>query len=123
MRFIQMWFLPINSDLEPVLQQKGVTRKERTGRFLPLASNAHPEALPLFAEAQVFASFLPAGAKAVYSFLPRRGGYLYVLEGGPVTVAGATVPALAAAMITAETELAVTTADAAELLLVDVLTP
>jgi redox-sensitive bicupin YhaK (pirin superfamily) len=123
MRFIQMWFLPTGSDLEPALQQKAVTRKERTGRFLPLVSNAHPEALPLFAEAQVFASFLPAGAKAVYSFLPRHGGYLYVLEGGPVTVGAATVPALAAAMLTAETELAVTTAYAAELLLVDVLTP
>jgi hypothetical protein len=33
------------------------------------------------------------------------------------------VTAFAAAMITAETELAVATADAAELLLVDVLTP
>jgi redox-sensitive bicupin YhaK (pirin superfamily) len=122
MRFIQMWFLPTDSDLQPMLQQKAVTRKERTGRFLPLASNTHPEALPLFAKAQVFASFLPAGAKPVYPFLPRHGGYLYVLEGGPATVGAATVPALAAAMITAETELAVTTADAAELLLVDVLT-
>jgi redox-sensitive bicupin YhaK (pirin superfamily) len=123
MRFIQMWFMPTDSDLEPVLQQKAVTRKERTGRFLPLASNAHPEALPLFAEAQVYASFLPAGAKAVYPVLPRHGGYLYVLEGGPVTMGAAPVPALAAAMITAETEIAVTAANAAELLLVDVLTP
>ncbi len=101
---------------------KSCDPEERTGRFLPLASNAHPEALPLFAEAQVFASFLPAGAKAVYPFLPRHGGYLYVLEGGPVTVGAATVPALAAAMLTAEAEITVTTPDAAELLLVDVLT-
>ena len=121
MRFIQMWFLPTDSDLEPALQQKAVTRKERTARFLPLASGAHPEALPLFAEAQVYASFLPAGAKVVYPFRPRHGGYLYVLEGGPVTVGAAPVPALAAAMITAETKITVTAADAAELLLVDVL--
>ena len=92
MRFIQMWFLPTDSELKPALQQKAVTRKERTGRFLPLAANAHPEALPLFAEAQVFASFLPAEAKAVYPFLPRHGGYLYALEGGPVTVGAATCP-------------------------------
>ncbi|MGD0662705.1 MAG: hypothetical protein ABSD38_32030 [Syntrophorhabdales bacterium] len=58
--------------------------------------------LPLFAEAQVYAGFLPAGAKVVYPFLPRHGGYLYVLEGGPVTVGAAPVPTLAAAMITAE---------------------
>jgi quercetin 2,3-dioxygenase len=121
MRFIQMWFLPTDPDLEPDLQQKAVTRRERTGRFLPLASSAHPEALPLLAEAQVYASFLPGGAKVAHPFKPRHGGYLYVLEGGPVTVNAASLPALAAAMVTSEAEIVVTAADDTELLLVDVL--
>ena len=64
---------------------------------------------------------LPGGAKAVYPFPPRHGGYLYVLEGGPVTLGAAAMPALAAAMITGETGIAVSAADDAELLLVDVL--
>jgi redox-sensitive bicupin YhaK (pirin superfamily) len=121
MRFIQMWFLPTDPNLEPALQQKAVTRKERTGKFLPLASSAHPEALPLLAEAQVFASSLPAGATVPYSFKPGHGGYLYVLEGGPVTVGTASLSALGAAMLTAVAEISFTAADDAELLLVDVL--
>jgi redox-sensitive bicupin YhaK (pirin superfamily) len=121
MRFIQMWFLPTDPNLEPALQQKSVTRQERTGKFLPLASNAHPEALPLLAEAQVYAGFLPAGVQVTYPFQPRHGGYLYVLEGGPVTVGAAAMPALAAATITAEAEITVAATDDAELLLVDVL--
>jgi redox-sensitive bicupin YhaK (pirin superfamily) len=121
MRFIQMWFLPMNPNLEPAVQQKRVTRKERTGRFLPLASSTHPRALPLFAEAQVHAAFLPAGAATAYAFRPRHGGYLYVVEGGPVTAGGHPLAALAAARITAEKEILVNAGNDAELLLVDVL--
>jgi hypothetical protein len=52
----------------------------------------------------------------VYAFQPGHGGYLYVLEGGPVMLGAEPLPALAAA------EIAVTALEAAELLLVDVLT-
>ncbi|HZE20469.1 MAG TPA: pirin family protein [Desulfobaccales bacterium] len=123
MRFIQMWFLPHNFNLEPAVQQKRVTRQERTGRFLPLVSNNHPGALPLFAEGQVHAAFLPAGTAAAYAFLPGHGGYLYIVEGGPVTAGVHVMPALAAATITAEEEIRVKAENDAELLLVDVLTP
>jgi redox-sensitive bicupin YhaK (pirin superfamily) len=121
MRFIQMWFLPRNPHLEPAVQQKRVTRKERTGRFLPLASSTHPGALPLLAEAQVHAAFLSAEAAAAYAFLPGHGGYLYVVEGGPVTAAAHSIPALAAAVITGEKEIRINAENEAELLLVDVL--
>jgi redox-sensitive bicupin YhaK (pirin superfamily) len=121
MRFIQMWFLPRDPNLEPAVQQKRVTRKERTGRFLPLASSIHPGALPLFAEAQVHAAFLPAGATAAYALPPGHGGYLYIVEGGPVTAGAHPLPTLAAAMITAENEVLVNAGKDAELLLVDVL--
>ena len=74
-------------------------------------------------EAQVHAAFLPAGAAAAYVFLPGHGGYLYIVEGGPVSAAARTLPALAAAMITAEKETLVKAENDAELLLVDVLAP
>lgn len=55
------------------------------------------------------------------AFLPRHGGYLYVMEGGPITAGAHPLPALAAALITAETQILVKAAADAELLLVDVL--
>lgn len=37
LRFIQMWFLPSRSGLEPAVQQKQVNKAERTNRWLPLS--------------------------------------------------------------------------------------
>lgn len=120
MRFIQMWFLPWEQNLTPALQQKAVEQAERTNRFLPLVSNQQPGALPIFSEAQVFAGFITPGHRVTH-FLPAgQGAYLYVLEGGPVTVNGQVMPALAAAMLTAEPDLTVTARGEAELLLIEV---
>jgi len=120
MRFIQMWFLPWEQDLTPALQQKAVEQAERTNRFLPLVSNQHPGALPIFSEAQVLAGFITPGHRVTHTLPAGQGAYLYVLEGGPVTVNGQVMPALAAAMVTAEPDLTVTAQGEAELLLIEV---
>jgi quercetin 2,3-dioxygenase len=119
MRFIQMWFLPERLDLDPAVQQKAVSRPERTNGFLPLASPKLPGALPLRSDATVFSSFLETGRAISHSIERGRGAYLYVLEGGPVRANGQTLTDLAAAELTDEATLRVAADHDAELLLID----
>ena len=119
MRFIQMWFIPERLDLEPSVEQKAVSRTERTNGFLPLASPRHEGALPLRSDASVFSSFLETGRAISHPLERGRGAYLYVLEGGPVHANGQPLPALAAAEFSDEATLRVVADRDAELLLVD----
>lgn len=119
MRFIQMWFLPDRRDRDPAVEQKEVTRPERTNGLLPLASPHLAGALPLRSEASVFSSFLETGRAVSHALERGRGAYLYVLEGGPIRANGQSLPALAAAEFTDEATLRVTADHDAELLLVD----
>src|SRR2546427_3405119 len=102
MRFIQMWFLPEKKGLEPSMEQKAMEKKERTNKLLPLVSNKHPGALPIRQDAQVFASFLEPGHSLTHELKRGRGAYLYVVEGGPISLVGEHVPAFGAAKITGE---------------------
>lgn len=120
MRFIQMWFLPSRPGLEPAVQQKQVEIAQRTNRWLPLISNLHQGALPIFSNAQVFTSFLETDATVQHTLDPGRGAYLYVLEGGSVMVNGLLLPVLGAAKIVDESAIRVQAEKSAELLLVDV---
>lgn len=119
MRFIQMWFLPERLDLAPSVEQKAVSRSERTNGFLPLASSRHEGALPLRSDASVFSSYLETGRAISHPLKPGRAAYLYVVEGGPVRVNGRAMPDLAAAELTDEATLRVVADRDAELLLVD----
>lgn len=120
MRFIQMWFYPSRHGLDPSVEQKAIEKTERTDRFLPLVSNRDKGALPIVSDARVLSSFLHGGKTEHYDLEPGRGLYLYVLEGGPLSVNGTGVPALGAAMITDETAIDVFAEQDAELLLVEV---
>ncbi len=120
MRFIQMWFLPRVPDLEPAVQQKQFELDDRAGRWLPLVSNNDPRALPINADAAVYASYLKPGQRLTLIVDEGRGAYLYVLEGGPVHFDGHELPALGAAMLEGREELALATDDEVELLLVEV---
>ena len=120
MRFIQMWFLPAEQDLEPSMEQKAVSQEERLNRFLPLVSNEHKAALPIHADAQVHSCFLQAGQAVPYQIERGWGVYLYVLEGGPVQLNGHRIPTLGAAQVQQEKALRVEAEGDAELLLVSV---
>ena len=118
MRFIQMWILPEKRGLEPSVEQKAVERVERTNRWLPLVSNKHPGALAIRQDAQVLASFLERGRSLTYEFPRGHGGYVYVIEGGPISLAGASIPEFGAAKITAEDRISIASEGDSELLLV-----
>ena len=120
MRFIQMWFFPRVPDLEPAVQQKQTEKEDRTGHWLPLVSNDHDGALPINADAAVYASLLPARQVLSFTLGKGMGAYLYVLEGGPVALDGEVMTALTAAMIQGQPEFTVTAEEEAELLLVEV---
>ncbi len=120
MRFIQMWFTPSVRGLPPSVERKSVRKEERTNHFLPLVSNAYPDALSIVSDAHVFSCFLQSGMKVEYALRPDRGIYLYVLEEGPILVNGQILPALGAAKIEYEAEIEVKGSGDAELLLVDV---
>lgn len=120
MRFIQMWFLPAESDLEPALQQKQVMKTERLNRLLTLVSNDDPDALPIASDARVYASSLESGNKLAYGLESGRGAYLYVVDGGPLRLNGHEIPVLGAAKIIGSKEVDIAAEDDAELLLVEV---
>jgi hypothetical protein len=120
MRFIQMWIMPDRPGLPPSVEQKRVERAERTSVLLPLVSNRHPGALGIHQDAMVFSSFLRQGHSLIYAIDGNRGLYLYVLEGGPVSIDSHEVPALGAAAITGETGIRIESKGDAEMLLVDV---
>lgn len=120
MRFIQMWFYPSRTGLKPSVEQKAVEQRERTDRLLPIVSNKDDDALPIISDARVLSSFLHAGRSVHYDLDERRGLYLAVLEGGPITVNGTRVPELGSAMVSEEPAIDVTAEHDAELLLVDV---
>jgi len=121
MRFIQMWFFPSKKSLKPSVEQKAAEKKDRTNRFLPLVANDHPDALRIFSDAEVYSCFLQTGRRLEHQIKAKRGGYLYVLEGGPVIVEGHRVPALGAAKLSGEMKVAADAEKDAELLLIDVL--
>lgn len=120
MRFIQMWFMPKQADLDPAVQQRSVDRSERLNRFLPLVSSEQPGALPLAADAQVLACSLQARQAAEYRITPGRACYFYVISGGPVNLNDHPVPELGAAIIIHEERIRAWAYSEAELLLVEV---
>lgn len=120
LRFVQLWLYPEALNLPPSVEQREVERSERADRWLPLVSSRHPGALPLRADAAVLACALGHRRSASYPLEPGRGVYLYVLEGGPVSLSGLPVPALAAAEVRGSGLVEVRAERQAELLLVDV---
>lgn len=120
MRFIQIWYMPERLNMRPSVEQREVTKAERTNRWLPLVSSRIPGTLPLRADGSVLSSYLEATHTVEFPVEPGRGLYLYVLSGGPVVVNGARLRALDAAEATGEGTLVTTAETDSELLLLDV---
>jgi len=121
MRFIQMWFMPSKPDLEPSVEQKEVAKADRKNKLLCLVSNDAEGALPIVSDAEVYSSFLEEGNSVTCEFKPGWGGYLYVLEGGPVWLDGNELGHLDAAMAEKEAAIIIKAKGDCELLLVKVL--
>jgi redox-sensitive bicupin YhaK (pirin superfamily) len=119
MRFIQMWFLPSETNLRPSVEQKEVEKNERANKLLLLVSSGDGEALKIFSDAEVYSCFLQKGRTVRHKLQEGRGGYLYVVEGGPVSLNGDYVAHSGAAKVADESELTLNANNDAELVLVD----
>jgi redox-sensitive bicupin YhaK (pirin superfamily) len=119
MRFIQMWFIPSKHNLNPSVEQRQIEKKDRTNKLLLFVSDKNSDALKIFSDAEVYSCFLQKNKVVKFSLQTGRGAYLYILEGGPVSLNANIVPALGAAEITDETQLILTSQNDAELLLID----
>jgi quercetin 2,3-dioxygenase len=120
MRFIQMWFMPARQGLKPSVEQKKVDKTERTNRLLPLVSNDAPGALKIHQDVKVYSSFLERGHSIDHAIGNKRGVYIYIVEGGPVSISGNKVPEFGAVQVANEKDIIVKAIENAELLLVDV---
>lgn len=120
MRFIQIWYMPERLNLTPSVEQREVDRADRTNRWLPLVSSSYPGTLPLRADGAVLASFLRVGHHIEHEVKDGHGLYVYVLEGGPVSVADHNLPALTAAEVRGKGNVSTSAEGDAELLLLEV---
>jgi quercetin 2,3-dioxygenase len=120
MRFIQIWFMPERLNLKPSVEQREISRPERTNRWLPMVSSHLEGTLPLRADGSVLSSYLERGKTITSPVLTGRGLYLYVLEGGPVQANEARLRALDAVEITGAGSVSTTAEESTELILLDV---
>ena len=119
MRFIQMWFRPTAQNLAPSVEQMKVETSERTNRFLPLVSNAHPGALQIHSLGKVFSCFLQTGHVVSHQMEAGWGAYLYLLEGGPVEVNNKALSVYGSAIIKNQIGIDIAATEDSELLMVE----
>jgi redox-sensitive bicupin YhaK (pirin superfamily) len=119
MRFIQIWIMPDELDLEPGVEQREFTREDRTGRLLRAISPEGGDAVKVHGNASVHLSYLPAGQAVKHEVADGPGGYLYVIE-GDVEVNGEPMSTGDSARIRDEPTLEIAGTAESELILVDV---
>jgi redox-sensitive bicupin YhaK (pirin superfamily) len=81
MRFIQMWITPAEPGLEPGVEQKVFTERDRTDRLLKAISGDEGEAVLVHQDAHVFVSRVNPDVEVAHELAAGRGVYLYVIEG------------------------------------------
>ena len=117
----QIWIQPSKRGLKPGWGTKPFPNRDRSGRFVTLASGfeGDGDALPIRADARVLGATLKAGETAEYLLGGNRRGYL-VSARGAIEVNGVGLAERDGAAIENERLLRVTALEDAEIVLVDV---
>lgn len=117
----QIWIQPSRRGLKPGWGTKPFPNRDRSGRFVTLASGfeGDGDALPIRADARVLGATLKAGETAEYLLGGNRRGYL-VSARGAIEVNGVGLAERDGAAIENERLLRVTALEDAEIVLVDV---
>jgi quercetin 2,3-dioxygenase len=117
----QIWIQPSKRGLKPSWGTKPFPKRDRSGRFVTLASGfeGDDDALPIRADARVLGATLNAGETAEYLLGEDRRGYL-VSGRGAIEVNGVAVAERDGVAIENERLLRVTALDDAEIVFVDV---
>ena len=119
MRFIQFWILPSTRGLATRVQQQQYAIGDRTDRWLQIMGPAGEDGLDLAQDARALVSHLTDAGRLQHTFAPRRGGYLYVID-GRLVLDGETLKTGDAAKVVGEAHLDMTSDVGAELILIDV---
>lgn len=119
MRFIQMWVLPGQRDLEPSIEQQVFTRQQRTNRLLPVVTPQGNGTVQVHQNASIFVSALAVESMVGHDFLPGMGAYLFLID-GEITVNGVTLSTGDAAFIRREERLVIRASTPSELIMVEV---
>jgi len=119
MRFIQMWIMPAELGLEPGVEQKVVTERDRTDRLLKAISGDDGDAVLVHQDAHVFVSRVNSSLEVSHELGAGRGVYLYVIE-GDADVAGERMTTGDAAEIWDEPSIPIRANAVTELIAVDV---
>ena len=116
----QIWIIPNQEGGPPAWDAKPFPKKDRSGRFVILASGMPGDqgALPIRADARVLGATLMAGETVDYGLAADRWGYL-VSTKGKVEINGTTLGARDGAAVRDESTLRITALEDAEVILVD----
>lgn len=119
LRFLQIWVLPEEEDLEPGYEQKRFPLEERRGDLVLIASRDGREgSLPVHQDLSLYAGRLPAGRAARLDLAPGRHAWVQVVR-GEVTLGGARLGEGDGAALSGEPEVAIEARADAEVLVFD----
>lgn len=119
MRFIQIWILPDTPGLPPEVEQRVLTRKDRTDRLLRVIGPESVDVVKVHQDASVHIASLGPGVEVRHPLGDGRGAYVYLIEGA-ATFDDEDVRTGDAAKVTAQPQIRIRARDASELILVDV---
>jgi redox-sensitive bicupin YhaK (pirin superfamily) len=117
-RIFQIWLMPNKRGAAPGWGAREFPKQAADSLTLIASGEPGADALPMHADAQVFAGRLAAGTSLTQALAPGRSGYLVAAKGA-VTVNGVKLDTRAGAAITGETTLTITATEDAELVLVE----
>jgi len=116
---LQIWIQPRARNLPPSYQQRVFLEADRTDRLALIASGtAGTSALPIHADADLYAALLSAGTTVRHALTAGRHAWVQVARGA-VTVNGTALQAGDGAAISDEAAVAITATTASEVLLFD----
>ena len=120
LRFIQVWIMPRERGLPPSVEQKELTKADRTNRLLrAIGPDREGGSVLVHQDAAMYLSHLEAGKSVEHEFRPDFGGYLFVVAGA-VTVNGQPLDNGDAAMIAEERRIVIEAREDSELLMIEV---
>jgi redox-sensitive bicupin YhaK (pirin superfamily) len=117
--FLQIWIEPNVSNIPPSYEQKTFDAAEKTGRLRLVASPDRSEdSLLIHADAQVYAGLFDKDQAFALALNPERKAYVHLVR-GYLMVNGRALVTGDAALLAYESELTLTQAKAAEVLVFD----
>jgi quercetin 2,3-dioxygenase len=121
-RFIQVWIMPRERGLPPSVEQKELTKADRTNRLLrAIGPDRGGGGVLVHQDAAMYLSHLETGKSVEHEFRPDFGGYLFVVAGS-VTVNRLPVDNGDAAMIVDEPRVVIEAREDSELVMIEVQT-